>query len=165
MSQKERQSRNQQRPSRAPQELPISPRHRLPAHSTIATYADHSTPLVCRPLSTGGIALVLSGTPHSFNGLDAIGKIFFIFELVIFVVCVAAITARFVLNPGTLKNSLIHPTEALFTPTLLLSCKMKSSSIAKIGRRVADRMYSCNIDKQRPGIWRPILRSMAHDDD
>jgi hypothetical protein len=73
------------------------------------------------PLSTGGIALVLSATPHRFTGLATIGTIFFILALVIFVACVTAITLRFVLYPGTLKKSLTHPTEALFTPTILLS--------------------------------------------
>ncbi|KAK3691120.1 hypothetical protein LTR37_018873 [Vermiconidia calcicola] len=73
------------------------------------------------PLSTGGIALLLAATPHRFIGLDTIGAIFSILALVVFVLWIAAIMYRFVTNSGTLKQSLMHPTEALFVPTFLIS--------------------------------------------
>lgn len=69
------------------------------------------------PMSTGGIALLLASTPHRFPGLTTIGKVVFIFDLVIFLALIAAITARFIILPGSLQKSLMHPTEALFVPT------------------------------------------------
>src|ERR1700733_15279529 len=47
-------------------------------------------------MSTGGLALLLSATPHRFPGLTIIGKIFYILDLVFFVSLVAGITARFI---------------------------------------------------------------------
>lgn len=87
-------------------------------HSCSFTWAQFTL-----PLSTGGIALVLSATPHRFKGLATIGTIFFLFALVTFIACVTTIILRFTLNSGTLKKSLTHPTEFLFTPTILLSCR------------------------------------------
>jgi tellurite resistance protein TehA-like permease len=72
-------------------------------------------------LSTGGIALLLASTPHRFTGLDTIGKIFFILALIVFIAAISAITFRFMVYPGTFKQSLVHPTEALFIPTALLT--------------------------------------------
>ena len=73
------------------------------------------------PLSTGVIALLLAATPHRFDGLETIGKIFFIFALVMFVLCICSITTRFMLFPGSFRCSIQHPTESLFAPTLLLT--------------------------------------------
>ncbi|KXT14424.1 hypothetical protein AC579_8350 [Pseudocercospora musae] len=73
------------------------------------------------PMSTGGIALLLKSTPHRFAGLDTIGKIVYIFDLVVFISLCAAMSARFITNPDTLKKSLVHPTEALFFPTFFLA--------------------------------------------
>ncbi|KAF2773954.1 hypothetical protein EJ03DRAFT_304597 [Teratosphaeria nubilosa] len=75
------------------------------------------------PMSTGGIALLLHTTPHKFHGLYTIGKTVFIFDLVIFLAIVAAITTRFVLGRHNLalQRSLAHPTEGLFFPTSLLA--------------------------------------------
>lgn len=69
--------------------------------------------------------------PHSFNGLEVIGKIFFILNLIIFSSITAIITYRFSRYPKTLKHSLAHPTESLFSATFLLSC---AGIIACIGR-------------------------------
>jgi len=74
------------------------------------------------PLSTGGISLLLAATPHRFPGLDTIGKIFFVFDLVVFVGAIVLISLRFAVHRGTLRESLAHPTEALFLPTMLISC-------------------------------------------
>ncbi|KAI9661223.1 MAG: hypothetical protein M1821_009550 [Bathelium mastoideum] len=72
-------------------------------------------------MSTGGIALLLSVQPHTFRGLDAIGKIVFIFDLVLFVLLVSAITTRFIRTPRRIRDSFQHPTEGLFFPTFFLS--------------------------------------------
>ncbi|KAF7194067.1 Malic acid transport protein [Pseudocercospora fuligena] len=73
------------------------------------------------PMSTGGIALLLKSTPHRFTGLDTIGKVVYIFDLVVIISLCAAISARFIMNPDTLKKSLVHPTEALFFSTFFLA--------------------------------------------
>lgn len=73
------------------------------------------------PMSTGGLALVLASTPHQFRGLQTIGKIVFIFDLVAFLSLCSAITFRFFTNKRSLQLSITHPTEGLFLPTLLLA--------------------------------------------
>ena len=72
-------------------------------------------------MSTGGIALLLSDTPHQFSGLGTIGTIIFIFDLILFVLLTSLITTRFFLFRGTFTSALTHPTEALFIPTFWLS--------------------------------------------
>ncbi|PPJ59790.1 hypothetical protein CBER1_04369 [Cercospora berteroae] len=73
------------------------------------------------PMSTGGIALLLHATPHQFAGLITIGKVVYILDIVIFLLLCSGIAARFILYPGTLRKSLMHPTEALFFPTFWLA--------------------------------------------
>lgn len=82
------------------------------------------------PLSTGGIALLLSATPHRFPGLTTIGAIFYLFDLVVFSCVLAGICTRFLLmrdaaggSLRALRKSLGHPTEGLFFPTALLNCE------------------------------------------
>lgn len=72
-------------------------------------------------MSTGGLALVLGQTPHQFSGLHTIGKIVFIFDLVLFVTLVASIVTRFILCPRAVKASLTDATEAFFFPAFWLS--------------------------------------------
>jgi C4-dicarboxylate transporter/malic acid transport protein len=85
------------------------------------------------PMSTGGLALLLSSQPHTFPGLHTIGKIVYLFDLVVFALVTVAITFRFIRFPGTLKNSLNHPTESLFFATSLLSLASIISCIARYG--------------------------------
>lgn len=73
------------------------------------------------PMSTGGIALLLRSTSYSFVGLVAIGKVIYIFDIVLFLLLVVGITTRFILAPGSLQKSLTHPTESLFFPTAWLA--------------------------------------------
>ncbi len=73
------------------------------------------------PMSTGGIAVLLSKTPHRFQGLDTIGLIIFIFDLLVFSGLCATMIARFVLCKGTFIRSVFHPTESLFIPTFFLA--------------------------------------------
>jgi C4-dicarboxylate transporter/malic acid transport protein len=84
-------------------------------------------------MSTGGIALLIVQTPHRFNGLDTIGLVVFVFDLVLFTSFCAAICARFVLFRGTLKASLSHPTESLFFPTFWISISNVLSNIQAYG--------------------------------
>lgn len=72
-------------------------------------------------MSTGGLAMVIGQTPHQFPGLETIGKVVFIFNLVLFVILVSSIITRFILCPRALKASLTDSTEAFFFPTFWLS--------------------------------------------
>ncbi|KAK7214777.1 hypothetical protein V2G26_002780 [Clonostachys chloroleuca] len=72
-------------------------------------------------MSTGGLALLFHTTPHRFAGLDIIGRIVYIFNLVLFVLITASMGYRFAVKPKALKHSLTHPTESLFFPAFLLS--------------------------------------------
>jgi C4-dicarboxylate transporter/malic acid transport protein len=72
-------------------------------------------------MATGAIAVVLANTPFRFTGLDVIAKIFFILDLVLFVLFTAAIIYRFCINPRVLVRSLRHPKEALFFGAFFVS--------------------------------------------
>lgn len=79
-------------------------------------------------MSTGAVAVVLAQTPNRFKGLDTIGNIFFILDLVLFVGFTCAIATRFSLASHTLFASLHHPIESLFfgsfwvSIALILAC-------------------------------------------
>ncbi|KAK5946016.1 hypothetical protein PMZ80_000155 [Knufia obscura] len=65
-------------------------------------------------MSTGAIAVVLSQQPFTFDGLNVIGKIFFILDLVLLLAFMATMVTRFVLQPWKFTKSLHYPKEALF---------------------------------------------------
>lgn len=44
--------------------------------------------------------MLLATTPHRFTGLETIGTIVFIFDIVIFLMLCAGISARFMMNSG-----------------------------------------------------------------
>ncbi|KAG9698321.1 malic acid transporter, partial [Aureobasidium melanogenum] len=79
-------------------------------------------------MSTGAVAVVIGNTPNRFPGLDTIGKIFFILDLVLFIAFNLLIATRFILVPDKFRASLHHPVESLFigsywvTVALLLTC-------------------------------------------
>jgi tellurite resistance protein TehA-like permease len=79
-------------------------------------------------MSTGSLAVVLAQTPNRFPGLQTIGKIFFIVDIVLFVLFNCAMCTRFVLVPRKLLASLHHPVEGLFfgaywvSVALILNC-------------------------------------------
>lgn len=87
------------------------------------------------PMATGGLALLLAEEDQGFTfpGLQTIGKVVYVLDLVIFTLTVAAITYRFAMFPGTLKKSVVHPTEGLFLGTSTLSLASIISGIARYG--------------------------------
>lgn len=86
-------------------------------------------------MATGGLALLLSPKvqPHSFHGLETIGKIVYIYDITAFIAISLAITYRFIKYPGTLRKSLTHPTESLFFGAALLSSATIIGSIGYYG--------------------------------
>ncbi|KAI1756308.1 voltage-dependent anion channel-domain-containing protein [Xylaria castorea] len=87
------------------------------------------------PMATGGLALLLAEQTQGFTfpGLQTIGKFVYILDLVIFTLVASAITYRFIKFPGTLKQSIVHPTEGLFLGTSTLSLASIISGIARYG--------------------------------
>jgi tellurite resistance protein TehA-like permease len=79
-------------------------------------------------MSTGALAVVLGNTPNKFTGLQTIGEIVFIFDIVLFLLFNGLMIMRFVLVPRKLTASLHHPVEGLFHGTywvslaLILNC-------------------------------------------
>lgn len=65
-------------------------------------------------MSTGALAILLSFQPFSFSGLRTIGKIFFILDIVLFLLFSCLISLRFIIKPSALKLSLHHPHESFF---------------------------------------------------
>lgn len=72
-------------------------------------------------MSTGGISLILGLTPHRFRGLNTIGLVIYLLDLVVFLLITACLLLRFVLYSRTFQKTLTHPKEALFVPTFFLS--------------------------------------------
>ena len=68
------------------------------------------------------ILLRLRAVPFRFHGLYAIGCIFFIFNIVLFVFNTIVMTIRFIKFRDTFRASLLHPTESLFVPASIISC-------------------------------------------
>lgn len=67
-------------------------------------------------MSTGGISLLISEStqPNTFYGQQTIGKVLYIFDLVLFTLITCALITRFIKYKGTFLASLAHPTEGLF---------------------------------------------------
>lgn len=79
-------------------------------------------------MSTGALAVVLGKTPNTFPGLHTIGKVVFIFDILLFLLFNGLMITRFILVPRKLPASLHHPVEGLFFGTywvsvaLILNC-------------------------------------------
>ncbi|KAF2687454.1 hypothetical protein K458DRAFT_333911 [Lentithecium fluviatile CBS 122367] len=72
-------------------------------------------------MATGGIANVLYTVPFRFRGLYALGCIFFLLNIVLFIFNATMISLRFYWFPRTFKASFLHPTESLFIPAAVIS--------------------------------------------
>ncbi|KAH6614153.1 voltage-dependent anion channel [Boeremia exigua] len=85
-------------------------------------------PWFATTMSTGALAVVLGNTPNTFTGLQTIGKVVFLFDLVLFLLFNGLMITRFILVPRKLAASLHHPVEGLFHGTywvsvaLILNC-------------------------------------------
>jgi hypothetical protein len=87
----------------------------------------------CLTMATGGIANVLYTVPFRFHGLYALGCIFFILNIVLFLFNVAMISCRFYFYPRTFKASFLHPTESLFIPAAIVSFGIILINISQYG--------------------------------
>ncbi|PLN81201.1 C4-dicarboxylate/malic acid transporter [Aspergillus taichungensis] len=72
-------------------------------------------------MATGGIANVLYNVPYRFPGLETIGIVFFLLNIVFYIIIWGLLIARFYYFPYTFKASFLHPTESLFVPASVVS--------------------------------------------
>jgi C4-dicarboxylate transporter/malic acid transport protein len=72
-------------------------------------------------MSTGALAVVLGNTPNKFPGLQTIGAIVYILDIVLFLLFTSLMVMRFILVPRKLTASLHHPVEGLFHGTFWVS--------------------------------------------
>ncbi|KAH9881863.1 hypothetical protein J1614_001034 [Plenodomus biglobosus] len=90
--------------------------------------AHFTWPWFAATMSTGSLAVVLGNTPNTFTGLQTIGKVVFILDIIMFLLFNGFIITRFILVPRKLFASLHHPVEGLFFGTywvsvaLILNC-------------------------------------------
>ncbi|KAH9874405.1 hypothetical protein IAQ61_003594 [Plenodomus lingam] len=106
-----------------------SEEERPPAEVGLRDRLAHFTwPWFAATMSTGALAVVLGNTPNTFTGLRTIGKCFFIFDIILFLLFNGLMMTRFILVPRKIFASLHHPVEGLFFGTywvsiaLILNC-------------------------------------------
>lgn len=71
--------------------------------------------------------------PFRFRGLYAIGVIFFLFNLLLFLINVFMISLRFYTFPETFRASYMHPSERLFLPASVVSFGTVLINISQYG--------------------------------
>ncbi|KAJ5273980.1 hypothetical protein N7478_009105 [Penicillium angulare] len=72
-------------------------------------------------MATGGLANVLYEVPYRFHGIDTIGTVVFLINIVLYLFVWGLLLARFFYYPYTFKASFLHPTESLFVPASVVS--------------------------------------------
>ncbi|KAF1943904.1 hypothetical protein EJ02DRAFT_452942 [Clathrospora elynae] len=77
--------------------------------------------------------MLLGQQPYSFTGLKTIGNIFFILDLVLFLMFCACIAYRFIHNRGSLLLSLHHPHESFFFGSFFVSIALIIYCIEQYG--------------------------------
>ncbi|KAF2706221.1 hypothetical protein K504DRAFT_459529 [Pleomassaria siparia CBS 279.74] len=86
--------------------------------------AHFTWPWFATTMSTGAVAVVVGQTPNRFPGLQTIGEIFFVLDVVLFVLFTGLMMTRFVLVPAKLSASLHHPVEGLFFGSFWVSISL-----------------------------------------
>lgn len=71
--------------------------------------------------------------PFKFYGLNAIGNIFLLLTVLLFITCSLLITLRFISRPGSFRHSFLEPSESLFIPASVVSCGVMLMAFAKYG--------------------------------
>lgn len=72
-------------------------------------------------MSTGGLALLIFAQPFAFPGQKQIGLVVYIITLILFVIVLSCLIARFFLFSGDFKQSITHEREGFFVPTFFLT--------------------------------------------
>jgi len=66
-------------------------------------------------------AVLINTVPYRFRGLETIGTVVFLFNIVLYLIIWCLLLLRFYLYPYTFKASFLHPTESLFVPASAVS--------------------------------------------
>lgn len=120
----------ERRPESVAQTVPDRRHARLPWRERIRHF---TWTWFCLTMATGGIANVLYAVPFRFHGLYALGCLFFLLNLVLFLFNVAMISCRFYFYPRTFRASFLHPTESLFIPAATISFGIIMMNVSQYG--------------------------------
>lgn len=74
-----------------------------------------------------------TAVPFRFRGLDTIGTVFFLFNILLFIINVSMISLRFYTFPETFRASYMHPSERLFLPASVVSFGTVLINISQYG--------------------------------
>jgi tellurite resistance protein TehA-like permease len=69
-------------------------------------------------IASGGIALVLNSLPYRIHRFWIVGAIVYIFSLILFFLTLVTHLVRFIVRPGLIPASVMHPNEGMFISTL-----------------------------------------------
>lgn len=89
------------------------------------------------PLVIGFTLIASAAVPYRFQGLHAIGLIFFFLNILLFVMNVVLISLRFYNHPEMFLASILHPTERLFVPAAVVSFGTILLNISQYGPSLA----------------------------
>ncbi|KAK9770783.1 putative Voltage-dependent anion channel [Seiridium cardinale] len=84
-------------------------------------------------MSTGAMASLLSQQPFTFRGLQTIGKVVFILDIVLVIILTSMMLARFALKPRAITKSLHHPSESFFFGAFWVSLALVLYGMAAYG--------------------------------
>lgn len=79
------------------------------------------------------MASLLSQQPFTFRGLETIGKVVFILDIVLFATFTLLISARFLIKPKAIVTSLHHPSESFFFGSFWVSAALILYGVAAFG--------------------------------
>ncbi|KAI0159806.1 voltage-dependent anion channel [Xylariaceae sp. FL1272] len=104
-------------------------------------------------MSTGSMAVLLSQQPFTFHGLNIIGRVVFVIDLVLFVIFSFLISLRFLKSPRSLLRSLHDPSECFFTGSFLASIALILYCTAAYGVRGLDGHGAWLVSALRVLFW------------
>jgi len=93
-------------------------------------------------MATSGVANVLWNVTLRFHGLYALGVIFALLDIVLFVIFCVAISLRFYCWPGSFHASIMDPQESHFVPAVMITVGQVLLNIVQ---------YAVNVGKV--GAW------------
>lgn len=89
---------------------------------------------ICESIGPADVLTAFTNlVPFRFPGLEAIGVIFMLLNIGLFLINVLMISLRFYCHPETFKASILHPTERLFIPAAAVSFGTVLLNIAQYG--------------------------------
>jgi tellurite resistance protein TehA-like permease len=88
-------------------------------------------------MGTGGVAILIGGCPFTFTGQRELGTVFFMIDLVIFLINVAGVTSRAIYHSRVFKNSFYDHEDGIYVPCFALAfatlfvCELMKSPVQK----------------------------------